>query len=118
MTNAPEHLFNLYLTYDLERTGTQVSLFYTVQGDTLISGAGQSDGNFVPSIYALEYDTLNLSLTQKLGQHFKLQLQAKNLTDPDIETVYRSEYIGDDELHTSFSRGVEFSLGIGARFQL
>ncbi len=38
MTNAPEHLYNLFLTYDLDPL-TQLGLFYTVRGDTLVAGA-------------------------------------------------------------------------------
>jgi TonB-dependent receptor len=116
MTNAPEHLYNLFLTYDVERTGTQVGLFYTVQGDTLVAGAGEAGGNFVPNVYALEYDSLNLSLAQKLGRFFKLQFQAKNLTNPEIEEVYRSRYIGDDVLKTSYTKGIEYSIGLSADF--
>ena len=67
-----------------------------MQGDTLVAGAGQSDGNFVPTSTQKEYGTLNLSVSQQLGEYFKLQFQAKNLTNPEIEEVYRSEYIGDD----------------------
>ncbi|HVS10058.1 MAG TPA: TonB-dependent receptor, partial [Planctomycetota bacterium] len=117
MTLAPEHLYNLFVTYDLASTGTQVGLFYTVQGDTLIAGAAESkEGFFVPSIYATEFDTLNLSVTQRLGRHFKLHLQGKNLTNPEIETVYRSEFIGDDVLKTSYRAGFEVSVGISAEF--
>lgn len=116
MTNAPEHLFNLYLTYDFERTGTQVGLFYTVQGDTLIAGAGQADGNFVPNIYATQFDTLNFSATQRLGPYFRLQFQAKNLTDPDIETVYRSHVTQGDTVQSSYSTGIDLSLTLGAKF--
>ena len=116
MTNAPEHLYNLYLTYDIERTGTQFGLFYTVQGDTLIAGAGQADGNFVPSIYATEFDTLNFSATQKLGPYFRLQFQAKNLTNPDIETVYRSHVTAGDTVHSSYSTGIELAVTLGAKF--
>jgi outer membrane receptor protein involved in Fe transport len=116
MTNAPEHLYNIYLTYDLPATGTQLSLFYTVQGDTLLAGAGQSDGNFIPSVYAKEFGTLNFTLTQKLGEYFKLQFKAKNLTDPRIETVYRSKFIGGDALKTSFTEGIELSLVLSAEF--
>jgi outer membrane receptor protein involved in Fe transport len=116
MTNAPDHIYNLYLTYDIERTGTQMALFYTIQGDTLIAGAGQSNGNFVPSVYATQFDTLNMSLAQRLGKHFKLQLQAKNLTNPAYQTVYRSEFIGDDVLKTSHTAGFEISLTLGAQF--
>jgi TonB-dependent receptor len=116
MTNAPEHLYNLYVTYDFAPTGTQLALFYTVQGDTLVAGAGQSDGNFVPSIYAREYGTLNFSLSQKLFKYFKLQFQAKNLTDPEIEEVYRSEFIGADVTKSSYTRGIDYSLSLSAEF--
>ena len=116
MTNAPERLFNVYLTYDLEATRTQFAVFYTVQGDTLVAGAGSFDGHYVPDVYALEYGTLNFSVTQKLGEHFALQFQAKNLLNPDIETVYRSVYTGPDALKTSTSAGAEFSLTLSAEF--
>lgn len=116
MTNAPEHIFNLFATYDLESTGTRVSLFYTITGDTLLAGAAQSNGNFVPSIYAKAFGTLNLSVDQKIGDHFKLQFQAKNLTNPKIERVYRSEYIDRDTLRSSSSAGVELSLTLSAEF--
>jgi TonB-dependent receptor len=117
MTNAPEHLYNLYATYDLAATGTQIGAFYTVQGDTLLAGAGQSINNFVPSLYAKEYGTLNLSLAQRLGKHFKFQFQAKNLTNPKIKTVYRSQYIGDDVTKSSFTRGVDYTFAVGAEFR-
>lgn len=117
MTNAPEHLYNLYMTYDVPTIGTQIGLFYTVKGDTLIAGAGQSVGNFVPSVYATEHDTLNLSIAQPIGKYLKLRFQAKNLTNPEIETVYRSEYIGADVLKTSYTKGVEYSISLSAEFQ-
>jgi outer membrane receptor protein involved in Fe transport len=115
MTLAPEHLYNLYLTYDWPSRGTQLGVFYTVQGDTLVAGAGTADNNFVPSVYAKEYGTLNLSLSQRLGEHWLLQFQAKNLTDPEIEEVYRSEFIGSDKTHTSYHKGIEYSLTLGFR---
>jgi TonB-dependent receptor len=114
MTNAPEHLYNVYLTYDLAATGTQFGLFWTFQGDTLVAGAGVAADNFVPSLYATSNDSLNFSVSQQLGKYFKLQFQAKNISDPLISTVYRSEYIGDDVVHTSFKRGVEYSLSLTA----
>ncbi|MEZ5963576.1 MAG: carboxypeptidase regulatory-like domain-containing protein [Planctomycetota bacterium] len=113
MTNAPEHLYNAFVTYDLDVTRTKLALFYTVQGDTLIAGAGEAVGNFVPNVYAKEFDTLNFSLTQSLGRWTWLQFRAKNLTNPRIDTVYRSSYIGDDVLKTSYSNGIEYSLSLG-----
>lgn len=116
MTNAPDHLYNLFVTYDLESTKTQFGLFYTVQGDTLVAGAAVNSGNFVPSVYAKEYGTLNLSLSQALSDHVRLQVQAKNLTNPVIEEVYRSGYIDGDVTKTAYSKGVEFTLGLTVSF--
>jgi TonB-dependent receptor len=112
MTGAPEFLYNLFMTYDLAATGTQVAVFYTVRGDTLVAGAGQSQGNFVPSVYETEYGTLNLTVTQKLGKYLKLRFQAKNLTNPKITEVYRSRYIGDDVLKTAYRKGIDYSVGL------
>lgn len=116
MTNAPEHLYNFYLNYDLAPYGAQLSLFYTIRGDTLVAGAGQSSGKYIPSVYETEYGTLNFSWTQKLGEIWKLRFQAKNLLDPKIETVYRSKYIGSDVTKTSYRKGMEFSVGLSATF--
>ncbi len=114
MTGAPAFLYNLYATYSLADLGTEFALFYTVQGDTLIAGAGESPPNFVPSVYSLEYGTLNFSISQKLGDIFRIQFQAKNLTNPAIQEVYRSEYIGADVLKSSYTRGIEYSISLQA----
>ena len=116
MTNAPEYLLNAYVTYDIERSGTQFGVFYTVQGDTLLAGATAIDDNLVPSVYARTFDTLNFTLNQRLGRFFSLQFQAKNLTNPSIESVYRSQYIEDDVTKTSFTRGIDYSIALGASF--
>jgi len=113
MTNAPEYLYNLYLTYDFDESKTQFAVFYTVEGDTLVAGATATNGNFVPDVYAKAFGTLNMSLTRRLGRNFSLNLQAKNLTNPDIEEVYRSDAIGDDVTKTTYKKGSEFSLGLG-----
>jgi TonB-dependent receptor len=116
MTNAPEHLYNVFLTYDWRDSGTQAGLFYTIQGDTLLSGAGQANGNFVPSIYGIEYATLNLSFSQKLNDHFTLKVQAKNLTNPRVTEVYRSDSTGEDVVHASYTKGIDYSIGVSAKF--
>jgi hypothetical protein len=81
-----------------------------VQGDTLVAGAGSARQLRAERLRA-EYDTLNLSLPAA-RRYFKLQFQAKNLTNPEIEEVYRSEYIGDDVLKTSYTKGIEYSIGL------
>lgn len=112
MTNAPDYLLNLYMTYDIAATGTQLGLFYTVQGDTLVAGAGTSDERLVPDIYLKTFDTLNFTLSQNLGRGVRFQFQAKNLTNPEIETVYRSVYTGADVTRQSSTRGIDYSVSI------
>lgn len=116
MTGAPDYLYNLYLSFDLDATDTRIGLFYTVKGDTLLSGAGVSQGNFVPSIYAKKLGTLNFTLAQKVGPNVQLFFKAKNLLNPDIQTVYRSPYIGADVLRSSYTRGIDFTIGISGQF--
>lgn len=116
MTNAPEHLYNIYATYEIPDSGTQLGIFYTVRGDTLIAGAGESNGNFVPNVFETEYGTLSASITQKLGEKWKLKLQGKNLLDPAIETVYRHHITGEEKTKTSYRKGMEFSISLGATF--
>ncbi len=115
-TNAPEHLYNLNLNYDRPDWGTSATLFYSVRGDTLVSGATVDDNNFVPDIYAKEFGTLNFSLSQQLSERSTLTFKAKNLTNPRIEEVYRSDYINGEPTHTSFTRGREYSLSLSVRF--
>jgi outer membrane receptor protein involved in Fe transport len=115
MVEAPEYLYNLNLTYDMEN-GTQLGLFYTVTGDTLKAGAGQSKGKFVPNVYQTEYGSLNLSLTQSIGEHWKMVMQVKNLTNPKIQEVYRSSYIPSDLVKTSYRKGIDFSVSLGYSF--
>jgi hypothetical protein len=113
MMNSPEHLYNAYVTYDWAWLGTKFGLFYTVKGDTLVTGAGQAKGNFVPNVYATEYGTLNASISQPLWKFGKLVFQAKNLLDPDIEEVYRLEDAAD-VVKRSYKRGIEFTLGFSS----
>jgi hypothetical protein len=112
MVLTPDHLYNLYATYAIQHLGTELSVFYTVKGDTLVAGAGKSAFAYVPDVYAQEYGTLNFSLSCKLGHGVALQFQAKNLTDPEIEEVFHSEFVSQDQTRSSFTRGREYSLGI------
>src|SRR5690606_30813013 len=102
--------------HDLERSGTQLGLFYTVRGDALVAGAGQSNGKYVPNVYETEYGTLNFSFSQKVKDKLTLKFQAKNLLDPKIEQVYRSDYVRGDTVKTSYRKGIELSLSMAYEF--
>lgn len=113
MMNAPEHLYNVYLTYDIDKTRTKLGLFYTVTGDTLVAGSSTSGEDYVPNVYAKEYGTLNFTLSQKFGENWTMGFKAKNLTNPKIQAVSRSEYVDcDDEVKTSYTKGIEVSVSL------
>jgi len=115
MMGTPEYLYNLNLTYDIEKTGTQLGVFYTVQGDTLVAGSVYAE-EYLPSVYAKEYGTLNFSVSQKIGEHWKVNLKAKNLLNPEIQEVYRSDYTEGDTVKTSYTKGIEYSISASYEF--
>ncbi len=117
MLQAPEYLANFFVTYDVESTGTQLGLFYTLQGDTLKVGPGQIASFFVPAIYETEHDSLNFTLSQKIGEHIKVKFAAKNLTNTTFKDVYRSEFIPGDTLRSSYRKGIDLSVSISAEFK-
>jgi len=118
MLNAPEFLVNFFATFKYEDTGTELGLFYTVRGDTLVVGASAAPNPtdaFSPNIFETQYDTLNFTVSQDLGKYFKLKFSAKNLTDPDIQRVYRSP-ITPEVVHSSYNKGVSLSVSLSASF--
>jgi len=116
MVNAPKYLYNLFMTYNIAATGTELGAFYTVKGDTLVAGGGQSGGCFVPDVYAMAHDSFSVSIAQKLGKYLQLRIQAKNLTNPRIRTEYRSDYVARSRIRSSYQEGVDFSIGLYAQF--
>ncbi|MEN6576817.1 MAG: TonB-dependent receptor [Phycisphaerales bacterium] len=116
MMGAPEHLYNLNLTYEHAKYRTQIGLFYTVRGDTLMEGGVALGNSYVPDVYAQEYGTLNLSVLQPVREHLKVMFQAKNLTNPKIQEVYRSDFVSGEETKTSYRRGVDLALSLEYEF--
>ncbi|MEY4182356.1 MAG: hypothetical protein RLZZ217_982 [Planctomycetota bacterium] len=92
---------------------------WTYKGDTLISGASTNGGGgspptaITPDIYQIPFDTLNVTIQQRIIDGLTLSFAAKNLTNPDIQTVYRID--GTDTLQSTYSAGIDFSLGLTYR---
>jgi outer membrane receptor protein involved in Fe transport len=117
MTNAPDYLYNLFGTYDIEATGTTLGLFYTVTGETLVQGPGPSSNFYIPPTYETRYESFSATLSQPLGRGLRLSLSARNLTDALRRQVYRSEFNEDDVTRRTYTEGVEWSLSIGGEFR-
>jgi TonB-dependent receptor len=113
MIQTPEYLLNANITYEFEAWGTQLGVFWTYKGDTLISGASTDGTDLVPDIYQIPFETLNVTIQQRIIDGLTLSFAAKNLTNPDIQTVYRID--GNDTLQSTYSAGIDFSLGLTYR---
>lgn len=116
MLNAPERLLNFNLMYEHPEWGTKVGLFYTVRGDTLVEGRAEANVGFFEDVYEKEYGTLNLNISHPVNEQLKLAFQAKNLTDPDIQRVYRSEFTSGDTVKSTYKKGMDFSLSMAYTF--
>lgn len=109
MLGQPNYLANANIVYDNPRTGTAIGLFYNLTGEKLVVGEALAT-NFNPNVFELPVESLDLSIEQKIGKHWRITFRAKNLTDPLIREVYRASWAGDIT-RTAYRRGVDFSLG-------
>ncbi|HZM69112.1 MAG TPA: TonB-dependent receptor [Candidatus Cryosericum sp.] len=93
LQGQPENLFNASLSYDSERFGISTGLFYNVLGETLVTGAAAGESGGVPNAFETSYRTLDFTYSQKLVRgttDLSLTLKAKNILQPERESVYRS----------------------------
>lgn len=89
LQGQPEYLLNANLTYDNERIGTSVGVFYNVVGEMLLTGAARGeDGS--PNVFSKPFVTLDMKATQRLQKHLSLSLSAKNMLRDESVTVYRT----------------------------
>ena len=115
MRETPEYLLNTSLMYDNETWGTQIGVFYSIKGETLMAG-GTLRGDYNPDVYALPYGDLSVGISQKIKGIWKLTFRAKNILDPEIETVYRSQFFEGEQTKTSYTKGVGYSASLGVEF--
>jgi outer membrane receptor protein involved in Fe transport len=111
MTATPDFLFNASVTYDIEDTGTQVGLFYNYRGKSLVSGANAVGTLLTPSIYQLGYGTLNFTASQELVDNLFFSFNAKNLTNPLIQTQYETPD-GFTGLNSQYTSGISLSFAL------
>jgi TonB-dependent receptor len=115
LTGTPEFLVNANISYDNSDTGTSMSLFWNWQGETLLAGSGNGANGAAPARYSRPFDTLNMSVSQKLADHIKLTLKAKNILNRKQEVVERLPN-DSDVIFKSVTKGVDISLGLGVEW--
>lgn len=111
MTATPDYLLNLNATYEYEDWGSQVGLFYILKGDSLVSGANPHTTLLTPAIYQLGYGTLNFTASQRIIGGLRFSVGAKNITNPDIQTQYRTSE-GITGLNSTYTAGISFNMAL------
>jgi TonB-dependent receptor len=108
--DQPSYIVNADVTWELERTGTRVTLSGGVVGERLIVvGLAQPDEFLAPT------PDLNLFVRQKLGRNWDVRLSAQNLLNPAHEIVQTWPEAGEVALR-SYRRGITFGLSVGCEF--
>jgi len=97
LQGQPAYLLNLNGTWDHERTGTSVGLFYNLIGETLLTGAarGVEDGN--PDVFEQPFATLDFKVSRRLSERYSVSFRAENILGRDRRAVYRTPD-GEEEL--------------------
>ncbi len=104
LTDQPEFLANVDLSYENTERGLRVSLIYYRFGEVLNS-ASLADSY---DIYTAEYGTFDLTASKRFGKNFTLSASVKNLTDSERETFYDVE--GEPVTRDRYKVGRAFSI--------
>lgn len=108
--DQPEYVINGDLTWDHKPSGTALTISGGVVGRRLVVV-----GLARPDEYEEPAPQLDVFLSQKLGEHWKLKLSAKNLLDPAYEVTQKWPQGGSVTLK-SHTKGMTFGLSLGCEF--
>lgn len=108
LVDQSPYIINLDLTYDNRRSATTVTVAYNIFGPRLLATSLNS-----PDIYEQPVASLDLVITQRLSQHWKVKFSAKNLLDPKVEKTYGEDA---EAIYSSYTRGITFGLSLAAEF--
>jgi hypothetical protein len=106
------YIINVDLTYNLEPTGTQITVayYYAAERLALIS-------NLNYDIYEQPAPSLDVVISQKLGKGFKAKFSARNLLNPEVLYTYGVDGPTDTEyVYSSYRKGLTFNLSLSYEF--
>ncbi len=105
------YLVNFDTTYSNSGTGTSLTLSFNVAGERL---SLVTDGA-LPDVYEQPAPLLNLIFSQRIGNRWTLNLNARNLLDPDKKKTI--DFHGQELIYESYNRGRSFSIGLSYMFE-
>lgn len=116
--DQPEYLANFDLSWNQDRWGTTATLAVNFVSDVLYASGGGVLGASESSydIYTRAYQRLDLFVTQRLAEGWKLRVGVKNLTDPQRGTIYDPEKTAGTIIRNEYRAGREYSVSVSATF--
>lgn len=115
--DQPEYVLNADIAYDNPRTGTTFSLVFSRTGERLALDVPNA-----PNAYEQPINTLDLFVSQRLGKRWKMRFGARNLLDPEIRTIFVSDFGGPRNdfdgryVFRSYRRGITYTVSLTADF--
>ena len=106
------YIMNFDISYNNDRTGTIVSLFYNIFGPRLAVVGSSSPAR--PNAFEQPVGSLDLTISQSLSDHWKLKFSAKNLLDPTVDVT--QEFGGQEYIYSSYKRGRSFGMSLSYDF--
>lgn len=131
--NDPEHaatrplfgqspyIINGALSYKNDSVGLQANVTFNVFGERLVL---VTKGG-LPDIYEVPRPSLDVNVSKKLGNYFKLTIRVKNILNPDYKRIYKvktesNSYLIDSKnnefVYTNYKIGQTFSFSISYNF--
>ena len=116
MANAPEYLLNLFLNYDKRRLAPSSGVLHPPGHQ---SGCWGDRRKRSPHSTSLPCPTTrSMSRSPSVCRYLTLSLGARNLLNPLIKEVYRSEYIDQQNIiANAYSKGIDFSLSLSTKIE-
>jgi outer membrane receptor protein involved in Fe transport len=104
------YLINVDLSYDNYESGTSAGIYFNTFGKRLaeVSAGG------TPNVYEEPRPTLDLTVSQKLMDHFRIKFSARNLLDSDYRLT--QSYKEVDYIRQQYETGRSF--GISASYEI
>ena len=110
LTDQPEDIFNVDLTYENPDLGLRVSLIY-YQISEILDSTSLFD---TYDVFQKGYEQLDLTASVDIYEGLKLSFSVKNLTDSERGTFYDIE--GTERDRDTYKIGISYSLGASWQF--
>ena len=109
-------LFNFDISYDNPDWGTAIALSYNYTDERLYL-VNPTKINGLGNVFETSNESLNLIVTQQIGENWSLKFSAENLLEDDRERYYENLADGEDLIYSFNETGAIFGISVSYTFQ-